>query len=171
MNTINILKLTALSSLLVLAACSDNDNDDPTPLENQAPTSSSLSIMTETDTPVMDQLPANDPDGDALTFTIIDDPQSGTVDLNSDGSFTYTPASEFTGSDVFTFIASDGEFDTVTTEVNVTVNVQQVVFSSYSRDAYSRPGNAEPSGVNGREFIFDVTTTDTYQDLVQDGEQ
>jgi len=169
MNTINIFKLTALSSLLVLAACSDNDN--PAPDENQAPTASKLSIMTETDTPVMDQLPANDPDGDALTFTIINDPESGTVDLNSDGSFTYTPASEFTGSDVFTFTASDGQFNTATTEVDVTVNVKQEVFSSYSRDAYGKPGNAEPSGVNGREFIFDVTNTDTYQDLVQDGEQ
>lgn len=169
MNTINIFKLTALSSVLVLAACSDNDN--PAPDENQAPTASKLSIMTETDTAVMDQLPANDPDGDTLTFSIIDDPESGTVDLNSDGSFTYTPASEFTGSDVFTFIASDGQFSTATTEVDVTVNVKQVVFSSYSRDAYSKPGNADPSGVNGREFIFDVTNTDTYQDLVQDGEQ
>lgn len=169
MNTINIVKLMALSSVLGLAACSDDNN--PAPDENQAPTASKLSIMTETDTSVMDQLPANDPDGDTLTFSIIDDPQSGTVDLNSDGSFTYTPASEFTGSDVFTFVASDGELNTATTEVDVTVNVKQVVFSSYSRDSYSKQSSDEASGVNGREFIFDVTTTDTYQDLVQNGEQ
>ena len=72
---------------------------------------------------------------------------------------------------MFTFLASDGQSNSATTEVDVTVNVKQEVFSSYSREAYQKQAGDEPSGVNGREFIFDVTTTDTYQDLVQDGEQ
>ena len=170
MNTLKTFKYLALvSSALVLAACSDDDNAGPD--MNQAPVASKLSIMTETDTPVMDQLQAEDPDGDTLSFVIVNDPQSGTVELSNDGSFTYTPDSEFTGSDVFTFLASDGQSNSATTEVDVTVNVKQEVFSSYSREAYQKQAGDEPSGVNGREFIFDVTTTDTYQDLVQDGEQ
>ncbi|GAA4357663.1 Ig-like domain-containing protein [Kangiella marina] len=169
MNTFKLLKYLALSSVFVLAACSDSDSYSDE--ENQPPVASKLSIMTVTDTPVMEQLEADDPDGDALTFTVINQPQSGTVELSSDGSFTYTPDNEFTGTDLFTFVASDGEFNSATTEVDITVNVKQEVFSSYSRESYQRSPSDDPSGVNGREFIFDVTTTDTYQDLVQDGEQ
>jgi hypothetical protein len=169
MKTINIFKVVTLSSLLVLVACDDDDYMAPD--MNEAPVAEKLTLMTETDTPVMDQLQANDPDNDSLTFSLVNEPQSGVVELNSDGSFTYTPAKEFTGDDIFTFVASDGQLSSNATEVDITVNVKQEVFSSYSRDAYSKPSDADPSGVNGREFIFDVTTTDTYQDLVQDGEQ
>lgn len=169
MKTVNILKLVTLSSVFVLAACDDDDYMEPD--INEAPVASKLSITTETDTPVMDQVQASDPDDDTLTYSIASEPQSGTVELNSDGSFTYTPAKEFTGADVFTFIASDGDLSSAAAEVDITINVKQEVFSSYSRDSYSKPSDGEPSGVNGREFTFDVTSTDTYQDFVQDGEQ
>ena len=158
MNTLKTFKYLAIvSSALVLAACSDDDNAGPD--MNQAPVASKLSIMTETDTPVMDQLQAEDPDGDTLSFVIVNDPQSGTVELSNDGSFTYTPDSEFTGSDVFTFLASDGQSNSATTEVDVTVNVKQEVFSSYSREAYQKQAGDEPSGVNGREFIIFLIST------------
>ncbi|AOE49247.1 cadherin-like domain-containing protein [Kangiella sediminilitoris] len=169
MKIVHATKLTPLICLLILAACSDNDYTEPE--MNQAPVATKLTVTTETDTEVMDQLQANDPDGDSLTFSIFAEPQSGTVQLSADGSFTYTPAKEFTGSDIFTFVASDGSLSSAVTEVDITVNVKQEVFSSYSRTSYSKSSGDEPSGVNGREFIFDVTTTDTYQDLVQDGEQ
>lgn len=170
MNTLKTFKYLAIvSSALIIAACSDDNNKGPE--MNQAPVASKLSIMTVTDTPVMDELQADDPDGDALNFILINDPKFGTVKLSNDGSFTYTPDNEFTGADVFTFIATDGKSNSATTEVDITVNVKQEVFSSYSREAYQKQSGDEASGVNGRDFIFDVTTTDTYQDLVQDGEQ
>ena len=49
-----------------------------------------------------------DPDGDSLTATLVTGPAHGTLALNADGSFTYTPAAGFTGSDSFTYVASDG---------------------------------------------------------------
>jgi len=50
--------------------------------------------------------------------------KGGTVDLKSDGSFIYTPAADFFGSDSFTYTArdADGDQDTAT----VTLNVQDV---------------------------------------------
>lgn len=169
MNMLYISKFALLSSLLILVGCSDDDYSEPD--INEAPVATKATITTETDTPVMDQLQANDPDGDAITFSLATEPQNGTVDISADGSFTYTPAKEFTGSDIFYFIASDGLLTSAVTEVEITINVKQEVFSSYSRKSYSNQSSDEPSGANGREFIFDVTTTDTYQDLVQDGQQ
>jgi VCBS repeat-containing protein len=61
--------------------------------------------------PAGDGLLANDtdPDGDALTAVFDAGPAHGVVTLNSDGSFTYSPASGFTGMDSFTYEASDGQ--------------------------------------------------------------
>ncbi len=56
-------------------------------------------------------LRAVDPDGDPLTFTVTRAPDRGTVVINSDGTFTYTPNDEFArtgGRDTFTVRAYDG---------------------------------------------------------------
>ncbi len=53
---------------------------------------------------------ANDSDRDdsELSAILISGPQHGTLDLNPDGSFTYTPDAGFSGTDSFTYRASDG---------------------------------------------------------------
>jgi VCBS repeat-containing protein len=49
-----------------------------------------------------------DPDGDAITAMLSFGPQHGSLDLRADGSFDYTPASGFVGTDCFTYHDSDG---------------------------------------------------------------
>ena len=53
---------------------------------------------------------ANDSDGngDALTVTLVTGPASGTVTLDPDGGYIYSPATGFTGTDTFTYRADDG---------------------------------------------------------------
>jgi hypothetical protein len=53
---------------------------------------------------------ANDVDaeGDPLTVTVVDNAANGTVTLSADGSFVYTPNAGFSGSDTFTYEATDG---------------------------------------------------------------
>lgn len=67
---------------------------------------------------------AADPDGDALTYSIApgDGPANGTVVMNADGTYVYTPDADFNGADTFTYTVTDpsGESDTAT--VTVTVN-------------------------------------------------
>jgi VCBS repeat-containing protein len=67
---------------------------------------------------------ANDTDADSQTLTaqIANQPQHGTVSLNSDGTFTYTPATNFSGTDTFTYQASDGTALSDVTTVTLTVN-------------------------------------------------
>ena len=54
---------------------------------------------------------ANDSDVErqSLTARKVSDPAHGSLTLNADGSFTYTPAVEFFGVDSFTYRAHDGE--------------------------------------------------------------
>ena len=63
-----------------------------------------------------------DIDGDALTAVKASDPSNGTLTLNADGSFSYTPASNFNGVDSFTYRANDGMADSNIATVNITVH-------------------------------------------------
>ena len=47
---------------------------------------------------------------------------NGTLTLNADGSFTYTPAANFNGTDSFTYKANDGTADSNVATVTITVN-------------------------------------------------
>lgn len=64
----------------------------------------------------------SDADGDTLTAALVVGPAHGSLSLNPDGSFVYTPASGFFGTDTFTYLASDGQASTAAT---VTITVKQ----------------------------------------------
>jgi YVTN family beta-propeller protein len=55
-------------------------------------------------------LRAADPDGDPLTFIVTEAPEHGSVVVNRDGTFVYTPNADFArfGSDTFTITVDDG---------------------------------------------------------------
>src|SRR5262249_54443898 len=78
---------------------------------NDPPASNSQSVMTNEDTPYSGALTGSDIDGDKLTFKKASDPTHGTVVVNSDGTFTYTPVANYNGSDSFTVKANDGTVD------------------------------------------------------------
>jgi N-acetylneuraminic acid mutarotase len=102
---------------------------------NIPPVARSDAYDTEMATPLVVEAPgvlANDGDGngDPLTATLVEGPPNGTVDLDPDGSFTYTPAPGFAGFDRFTYQASDGEalsnVATVTIGVSCVTNCLRV---------------------------------------------
>src|SRR5690606_29372129 len=63
-----------------------------------------------------------DADGDALTAVLVTGPTNGSLTLNEDGSFTYTPNEDFHGTDSFTYQASDGGQVSAEATVVITVN-------------------------------------------------
>jgi YVTN family beta-propeller protein len=80
-------------------------NRTPTTAYNPAENSQSM------DGVVTGDLRAVDPDGDRLTFTVTRAPEHGSVVVNSDGTFTYTPNDDFArtgGIDTFTVRIDDG---------------------------------------------------------------
>jgi large repetitive protein len=62
-----------------------------------------------------------DPDSATLTAVLATGPANGILALNPDGSFIYTPAPDFFGTDAFTYRASDGETQSGPTAVTITV--------------------------------------------------
>ena len=78
-----------------------------------------------------------DPDGDTLTAVLVTGPTNGTLALNADGSFTYTPIDNFTGTDSFTYTANDGALNsnTATVTINVTTVNNAPVANNDSYDA------------------------------------
>jgi len=62
-----------------------------------------------------------DVDGDDLTAELVSGPSNGTLSLNSNGSFQYTPDDAFVGQDVFTYRAHDGTIASNVATVVVTV--------------------------------------------------
>ena len=106
---------TASTSTLLSTSTTDSTNN--------VPTSSDQTISTNEDTPVTGTITASDVDGDTLSYTVADNgsPAHGTVTVNSDGSYTYTPASNYHGSDSFTVVISDGNGGSTTSTVSVDV--------------------------------------------------
>lgn len=64
----------------------------------------------------------DDPDGDDLTAELVSGPANGQAFTpGPDGSFTYTPAPDFNGSDSFAYRANDGQANSNTAVVTITV--------------------------------------------------
>ncbi len=62
-----------------------------------------------------------DPDGNTLTAILVTAPTHGTLTLNPDGSFSYTPAADYSGPDGFTYKVSDGTVESNVATVAITV--------------------------------------------------
>ncbi|MBI2574383.1 tandem-95 repeat protein [Candidatus Woesearchaeota archaeon] len=88
---------------------------------NRLPTATSQDVSTNEDTAKAITLAGSDPDGSSLTYTIVNQPQYGSLS-GSGASRIYTPGTNFNGSDIFTFKVNDGTADSAATAaVNITV--------------------------------------------------
>ena len=88
---------------------------------NQPPSGSGDAKTTNENIPVSGTVSGTDPDGDKLSFTQATSPAHGTVTVNSDGSYIYTPNDNYSGPDNFTIAVSDGNGGTTTVNVAITV--------------------------------------------------
>ncbi len=95
---------------------------------NDAPIATADAFATDEDTPlvvdVAGSVLANDSDvdGDSLLADLVIGPAHGTMTLNTDGSFNYSPEANFHGSDSFVYTASDGSLASNEATVTITVN-------------------------------------------------
>lgn len=63
----------------------------------------------------------SDADGDALNASVVTGPAHGALTLNADGSFSYTPAVNYSGGDSFTYRAADAVSQSGLATVSLTV--------------------------------------------------
>ena len=75
---------------------------------NDAPVAQDGSASGNEDTPISGTVVATDVDGLTLTYALGVQAANGTVVVNTDGTYTYTPKPNFNGTDSFTFTANDG---------------------------------------------------------------
>lgn len=94
---------------------------------NDGPVAGNDTISGDEDTLITGNVVINDSDieGDSLTVTAatLSTEQGGTVVLQADGSFDYTPPANFSGSDGFDYEVSDGN---ATSQGHVTLTVHEV---------------------------------------------
>src|SRR5262249_22677152 len=93
---------------------------------NDAPVAGDDSYTTAEDTPLTVAAPgvlANDSDVDSPTLTaiVVSGPAHGSLALNADGSFTYSPFADYNGTDSFTYKANDGQLDSNVATVSLTI--------------------------------------------------
>jgi hypothetical protein len=65
---------------------------------------------------------ATDADGDALEAVLVSGPSHCELVLNADGMFTYKAATDFTGTDSFTYKVNDGQADSNVATITIIVN-------------------------------------------------
>ncbi len=93
---------------------------------NMSPTATDDTYTTDEGTPLNAAASGvlgndNDPEGAQMTAILDTDVASGTLTLNPDGSFNYTPNAGFEGQDTFTYHADDGASDSNIATVTITV--------------------------------------------------
>ena len=90
--------------------------------EDKVPVAQDSTLETYKNLPNRGKLVAADPEEQTLTYTLVRQPRRGTVELNQDGTFTYTPKKNKVGVDSFTFTATDPAGN-VSREATVTVQI------------------------------------------------
>lgn len=96
------------------------------------------------------------PPGGALSAVLASPPANGTVVLNADGSFTYTPCANFTGTDSFAYVASDGS--ATSDPATVTITVEPAAWLDYAAGETIVYGN-----VTSGDYMFTNTGDDVYE--------
>lgn len=88
------------------------------------------------------QLSATDVDGDRLSYTRVANPAHGSVTVDVNGEFTYTPANGYAGDDSFSFKANDGALDSDVITVSIAIAEARSLVVTTLADASSSADGA-----------------------------
>ncbi len=142
---------------------------------NSAPVAVADAQTTSEDTPLVVGTPGvlgndTDSDGNTLTAVLNTGPSHGSLALNANGSFTYTPTRDFNGTDTFTYHANDGKVDSNVATVTITVspvndppaaNNQSVTTAEDTSKAITLTG----SDADGDSLTYSVVTPPAHGSL------
>jgi VCBS repeat-containing protein/autotransporter-associated beta strand protein len=103
----------------------------------------------------------SDQDGDALSAFLLQGPTHGTLNLNSDGSFNYTPAPNYQGQDSFRYQANDGSANSAAVTVTLTVESANDIPSSRDSQVNLAAGSSQSLSLGN--FLFRDADGDSLQ--------
>lgn len=126
-------------------------------LFNQLPTTDPFEYLTRTGGDSQGTLGAVDPEGDTLTYQLVQGPTLGSVEVGADGTYTYSPGPDYpsAGFDFFTVAVSDPGFNVFdpfssrTTEVTVAVSAAPPVTGVKATKGFTI------TNLTGRAVTFD----------------
>ncbi|HVN53629.1 MAG TPA: Ig-like domain-containing protein [Anaerolineaceae bacterium] len=140
---------------------------------NDPPVADDQSLSVNEDAILTDSLVAVDVEGDSLTFSAVTGPAHGSLTVSPNGSFSYTPAVDYNGTDSFTFRANDGAADSNTAAISIAIApvndapvAQDMAISTAENTSTSSMLNA--SDVDGDTLSFAMVVSPLHGDLVMD---
>ena len=113
----------------------------------------------------------DDPYGESLSALLVQGPTNGTLSLNHDGKFSYTPTNGFVGTDSFTYQAGDDFNNSTPATVAITVQQFQILsigvangvatlsWSSLPQGSYRLQSKANLTDTNWNDLAPDVLAT------------
>ena len=106
--------------------------------KNLAPVVSDSSIKTVSGIGCKAKLDINEPNGDAFTVNVLTYPRDGAISIDSDGTVTYVPNSDFSGKDTLVYTVTDrfGEVSSrATLAITVEKNANNILFADMDGNA------------------------------------
>jgi uncharacterized protein (TIGR03437 family) len=132
---------------------------------NRAPIANGFAVTLDEDTPTGITLQGTDPEGSAITYTIVTPPQRGTLSGNAP-NLVYTPVANYNGPDSFIYTVSDGSLTSSPATVTLTINpVNDLPVAGNQNLAISEdtPANIAlaATDVDGDALIYTITRQPT----------
>ena len=163
------LTLSGMTALgLVLTACGGSGSSGggtttpppPPPPANVAPVAEAASetLLQNADT-VEITLVATDADGDTLTYAISAQPTSGTATIIGN-VVSYTPNTDFSGTDSFSFTANDGTVDSAAAAVDLTIQPTSSFQGQMTKADGTRVANISVEALDGSGEVVTTATSD-----------
>ncbi len=131
---------------------------------NDVPQATPGSASVNEDAVLSASLPAgSDADGDALSYLLLSAAAQGSVVVNANGSYVYTPAANYAGLDSFSFSVSDGRGGQATASLSLTViNVVDTITGTAGNDQLAgHAGGDRYNGLAGNDSISPGAGDDT----------
>ena len=126
---------------------------------NEAPSAVDDNASGNEDTLLVGNVLSNDSDmdDDTLTASLVSGPAHGSLTLNADGSFSYTPDADWNGTDSFTYTANDVALDSNVATVTITMNPVN--------DSPIVPSSAFTAATENSAYSYTITTRDVDGDV------
>ena len=146
-------------------------------VENAAPIAENLTLKTYKGVAIASRFAAVDPEGDLVTFQVVDSPARGqvTLDENDPSAFWYTPYEGKKGKDSFTYVAIDANGNTskpATVKITIEKQKTTVTYSDMagSPSHYAALRLAEAGVYTGRKvgelYCFDPDEVFTREEFL-----
>ena len=133
---------------------------------NQPPTADDQALSLQEDTSINISLTGSDPDGDSLTYTIVIQPEHGTLSGTAP-NVTYKPNLNYDSTDSFTFKANDGISDSNIATISLAINPvndapelsvpDTIIFEVKSADPATKTYKLQATDPDGDTLTYSAT--------------